>query len=236
MRGFRDAVAQFCALALAIAGCQRPSADAGANDETFYRGRTVRIIVGVTPGGGQDLYARVMAPHWARQLPGAPNVIVENMPGAGGLVAATYLAHRRHRRVDDRSARLNPTQSTGEKLLDVRTAVIDRRGRPPPAVCVFGRERSYTSTRGGDRRRRASADPTCSHRCLWTLGATPRLPIKPVSGYPVPMISSGDSPRRSRRRMLEPQLLVGSFSRSINSSFFRRSFASCDVLERLPRE
>ncbi|OGP67894.1 MAG: hypothetical protein A2169_07895 [Deltaproteobacteria bacterium RBG_13_47_9] len=57
----------------------------------FYEGQTVRIIVGYTPGGGYDLYARTIARHIGRHLPGKPTVIVENMPGAGSLISANYL-------------------------------------------------------------------------------------------------------------------------------------------------
>ncbi len=66
----------------------------GAADEPggdFYRGKTIRIIVGADAGGGMDLYTRLIARHIARQIPGNPAVVVENMPGAGGLVAASHL-------------------------------------------------------------------------------------------------------------------------------------------------
>jgi tripartite-type tricarboxylate transporter receptor subunit TctC len=57
----------------------------------FYRGRTVRLIVGYGAGGGYDLYSRLIARHVGRYIPGHPTVIVENMPGAGTLVAANHL-------------------------------------------------------------------------------------------------------------------------------------------------
>jgi tripartite-type tricarboxylate transporter receptor subunit TctC len=59
----------------------------------FYRGRTLQVIVGYGPGGGNDVYARVLARHMGRHLPGAPNIVVQNMPGAGSLVAANYIAN-----------------------------------------------------------------------------------------------------------------------------------------------
>ena len=62
-----------------------------------FRGKTVRLLVGVAAGGGYDLYARLMAPHLRRHLPGQPNVVVENMTGAGGLVATNYLAQEARR-------------------------------------------------------------------------------------------------------------------------------------------
>src|SRR2546425_12348990 len=59
--------------------------------EPFYRGKTVRIVVGFSAGGGFDTYSRTLARHMARHIPGNPTGIVENMPGAGSLVSANYL-------------------------------------------------------------------------------------------------------------------------------------------------
>ena len=58
---------------------------------SFYEGKTLRIIVGASPGGGYDTYARLFGRHLPKHIPGQPNVIVGNMPGAGGLIAANYL-------------------------------------------------------------------------------------------------------------------------------------------------
>jgi tripartite-type tricarboxylate transporter receptor subunit TctC len=62
--------------------------------EDFYRGKTLRIIVGFAAGGGYDTFTRAMARHIDRYIPGNPGVVVENMPGAGSLVAANYLYNR----------------------------------------------------------------------------------------------------------------------------------------------
>jgi tripartite-type tricarboxylate transporter receptor subunit TctC len=56
-----------------------------------YEGKTIRIIVGYSPGGGYDMYARAIARHFGNHIPGKPTVIVENMTGAGSLIAANYL-------------------------------------------------------------------------------------------------------------------------------------------------
>jgi tripartite-type tricarboxylate transporter receptor subunit TctC len=58
----------------------------------FYRGKTVKIVVGYAAGGGFDLYARLLARKLGAYIPGNPTVIVENMPGAGSLTAANYIA------------------------------------------------------------------------------------------------------------------------------------------------
>jgi tripartite-type tricarboxylate transporter receptor subunit TctC len=57
----------------------------------FYQGKTVRVIVGSSTGGGYDLWARLMALHLGKHIPGNPVVVVQNMPGAGGIVAANYI-------------------------------------------------------------------------------------------------------------------------------------------------
>src|SRR2546421_6980302 len=57
----------------------------------FYEGKTVRIVVGFAAGGGFDTYARIIARHLAKHIPGRPAVIVENMTGAGSLSAANHL-------------------------------------------------------------------------------------------------------------------------------------------------
>src|SRR5258705_1242567 len=62
--------------------------------QDFYKDKTLTIVVGYSPGGSFDLYARVLARYIGRYLPGNPTRIVENMTGAGGLIAANYLYNR----------------------------------------------------------------------------------------------------------------------------------------------
>ena len=57
----------------------------------FYAGKTLRIVIGYGAGGGYDIYGRVFAEHFGRFVPGKPNVIAQNMDGAGSFVAAKYL-------------------------------------------------------------------------------------------------------------------------------------------------
>src|SRR3989338_6305381 len=59
--------------------------------QDFYQGKTIRIIVGGTAGGGFDVYSRAMARHMGRHIPGNPTLIVENMTGAATRIAAKYL-------------------------------------------------------------------------------------------------------------------------------------------------
>ena len=81
----RIAAAAMALLAAALASAR---ADDVAD---FYRGRQVDLIVGNGPGGGYDAYARLLARHIGKYIPGNPNVVVQNMPGAGSLRAANYI-------------------------------------------------------------------------------------------------------------------------------------------------
>lgn len=74
------------------AAVQKALAEAQADEgPPFYEGKTIRLLVGFSAGGGYDTYARAIARHIGRQIPGNPDVIVENMTGAGSLVAANFL-------------------------------------------------------------------------------------------------------------------------------------------------
>jgi tripartite-type tricarboxylate transporter receptor subunit TctC len=59
--------------------------------DSFYSGKTVRIIVGASAGGGYDTYSRTIARHIGKHIPGNPAFLVENMPGAGFLISANYM-------------------------------------------------------------------------------------------------------------------------------------------------
>lgn len=63
----------------------------GLAQEDFFKGKTIRIVVGASAGGGFDIYSRVVARHLGKHIPGNPTVIVENMPGAATLIAANYI-------------------------------------------------------------------------------------------------------------------------------------------------
>ncbi len=57
----------------------------------FYKGKTVRIVVGYSPGGTNDLWARAVARFWSKHIPGNPEFVVQNMSGAGSMIAANYV-------------------------------------------------------------------------------------------------------------------------------------------------
>jgi len=84
----RDGASIAIALCLAVAGsvpaCARTVAD-------FYRGKQISLVTSASVGGGYDQYARLLAKHMPRHIPGEPTIIVQNMVGAEGLRAANYL-------------------------------------------------------------------------------------------------------------------------------------------------
>lgn len=76
----------------AYAGIFAAAGPAAAQDvAAFYAGQTVRMIIGYPTGGSNDTYARTVAQHIGRHIPGSPRVIAVNMPGAGSMLAANHL-------------------------------------------------------------------------------------------------------------------------------------------------
>src|SRR5262245_8134767 len=72
---------------LAVSRLAAPPASA-QSFEQFYKGRTITMLVGTSPGGINDISARLVARHMGRFVPGNPAMVVQNSPGAGGLVTA----------------------------------------------------------------------------------------------------------------------------------------------------
>ncbi len=69
-------------------------ASTAAQGEEFYKGKTIRFVVGFSPGGGYDTYTRFVARHIGKYIPGNPTPIVQNMTGAGSLISAHYIYKR----------------------------------------------------------------------------------------------------------------------------------------------
>jgi tripartite-type tricarboxylate transporter receptor subunit TctC len=76
------------ALAIIVPAATHAYADAVSD---FYRGKQVTLVVGYGTGGGYDVYARLIARHLGKYIPGNPGIIVQNMPGAGSLRSVNYL-------------------------------------------------------------------------------------------------------------------------------------------------
>lgn len=73
--------------------CAAPGAAHAQSLDAFYKSTPVKMLVASGSGGGYDTYTRVLGRHFGRHLPGQPNVIVQNMPGASGLKATNYIAN-----------------------------------------------------------------------------------------------------------------------------------------------
>ncbi len=80
----------FTSIAVAVAITFSVTAQA----QDIYKDKTLTFIVGYSPGGTYDQYTRLLARHISKYLPGNPTRIVENMPGAGGIIAANHLYNR----------------------------------------------------------------------------------------------------------------------------------------------
>ena len=74
-----------------VVGCLSFTLIPNTRAEDFYKGKSVRFVLGFSPGGGFDAYTRAIARHIGKHIPGNPTSIVENMTGAGSLVAANFL-------------------------------------------------------------------------------------------------------------------------------------------------
>ena len=79
-----------CGLVLGVSTLGGPSGSASAED-TFFKGKTIRIVVAFSVGGGFDLYSRAIGRHMGRHVPGNPTFLIQNMTGAGGLISANYV-------------------------------------------------------------------------------------------------------------------------------------------------
>ena len=71
--------------ALALSGAAYPVAVSAQSVEQFYKGKTIDLVVGASPGGGYDIYGRAVARYWGKHIPGNPTFAVRNMPGASGM-------------------------------------------------------------------------------------------------------------------------------------------------------
>ena len=84
--------ALLAATALLFTSSGHAAADTSVAD--FFRDKTIRLLVGTTPGAGYDIIARLLAAHIGRRIPGQPKFVVENMPGAGSLTMVNFLYNR----------------------------------------------------------------------------------------------------------------------------------------------
>ena len=91
--------AYFAIIFLWLAALSDQSISPASAQEAFFQGKTIRIIVGFSAGGGFDVYSRTIARHMGKHITGSPSVLVENMPGAGSMIAANHLYNQAKRRM-----------------------------------------------------------------------------------------------------------------------------------------
>lgn len=125
-------------------------ASAGASSEEFYKGKTIRFVVGFSAGGGFDAYTRTIARHISKHIPGSPTTIVENMPGAASLIAANYLYNQAKPdglTIGNWIGGLILQQRLGAKGIAFDAAKFEWIGAPIQIhnVCVFTKKSGITS-------------------------------------------------------------------------------------------
>jgi tripartite-type tricarboxylate transporter receptor subunit TctC len=116
----------------------------------FYEGKVIRIIVGHSAGGGFDTYARIVGRHLGKHLPGNPTIIVENMVGAGALIAGKYLYSRAKPdglTLGTLTSQLIMVQILGREGVDIDTRKFEWIGLPVQdhVVCIFTKSSGITS-------------------------------------------------------------------------------------------
>lgn len=88
-RSFGMMILKLASAVILVVAATRPALGQG-----FYSGKNLVIVVGTVPGGGFDTYSRIMARHLGKHIPGNPTMQVQNMPGAGNLIAANYIYNK----------------------------------------------------------------------------------------------------------------------------------------------
>ena len=144
---------------LAIAESSR----AATTGDDFYRGKVIRIVVGFSAGGGFDTFARTVARYMGKYVPGNPSIIVDNMPGAGSLIAANHI-YRVAKPDGLTIGAFNGNQILGQ-LVGAQGANFDPRkmewvGRPATTTifaCSINALESPTLSNGWRRRHRSSS-------------------------------------------------------------------------------
>jgi tripartite-type tricarboxylate transporter receptor subunit TctC len=111
----------------------------------FYQGKTVTIGVGAAPGGGLDTYARLIARYLGKYVPGAPSIIVSNMPGAGGQVVARHLYASAPKDGTSLatffpSVLVDPLLSAGARAIDPNRFLYVGNAREETSVCMLRRD------------------------------------------------------------------------------------------------
>lgn len=176
-------------IGIVFAGLLTP---AGAQ-EPFYKGKTVRIVVGFSAGGGFDVYSRAIARHMNKHLAGNPTVIVENMTGAGSLVAANHIfkvAKPDGLTIGNINGGLFVQQLLGWPGIEFDALKFEHVGVPvkDKSVCVMTKASGFTSfekwaASKSPLKLGATGPGSATHNVPLILKEALNLPIQLVSGY-----------------------------------------------------
>ena len=168
------------------------AAPAIAQDD-FYRGKTLRVVVGFSAGGGFDVYSRAISRHIGRHIPGNPAVIVENMTGAGSLIAANHMyrvAKSDGLSMGNFNGGLFVQQLLGWPGIEFDAAKFEYVGVPvkDKAVCAMTKASGFTSLEKWTAAKTplklgATGPGSATHNIPLILKEALGLPIQLVSGY-----------------------------------------------------
>jgi tripartite-type tricarboxylate transporter receptor subunit TctC len=127
-----------------------PWAGGVSAQDSPFKGKVVRIIVGFSPGGGFDTYSRTIARHLGKHIPGNPTVIVSNMPGAGSLILANHLYRATEPdglTIGNWNGGLVMGQLLGQRGIDFDARRFEWIGAPVSIspVCLFSKSSGITS-------------------------------------------------------------------------------------------
>lgn len=168
-----------------VTACQ--SAEDGASNAAFG-GSSLRIIVGYRPGGPYDLHARILAKYLGGHLPGHPDVIVENMPGAAGALAIRHLSTAT--KADGLTIGLLSESSAADLVESNVLGGFDILGSPgpPPQIVLFSGRSGITSVEAWRHASKpprfgSSGSPTPPYVAPLVAAAALGLPIQMVAGY-----------------------------------------------------
>lgn len=158
--------------------------------EPFYKGKTLRIVVATSAGGGYDTYTRSIARHLSKHIPGNPNILVENMAGAGHRIGANHVykvAKPDGLTLGHFQGSLFLAQALGEKGIDFDTLKYEFIGAPVRDT----RACAVTKASGIDNMEKWFASKTPIKLGGIGLGATEEIPrmLKVALGLPIQIIS-----------------------------------------------
>jgi tripartite-type tricarboxylate transporter receptor subunit TctC len=165
----------------------------GWTQDSFYKGKVIRIVEAYDAGGGYDTYARAIARHLGKHIPGNPSVAVENMTGAGGLIAVNYLYNRAEPdglTLANWNGSLSLQQYLGQNGIQFNARRFDWLGSPtkPTPICMIAKSSSVLTLKDWLNSKKpvklgGMAPGTSLSDDARVLKAALGLPIQLVEGY-----------------------------------------------------